>query len=153
MYVISRKFPPRANLLTSSQGAYLYHMLLLMLLLFSLSFYLTVLNKPLLYCIAFIALHCVALRCVVLCCVVLCCVVLYCIVLYCIRSISPRSVQLSPMGSELSWGLLAGQSESQKFLCPNMEGLCAVLKSAGKMRVQCLSKMYSSVWSSFMVLR
>ena len=46
------------------------------------------------------------------------------------RSISPRSVQLSPMGSELGWGLLADQSESRKFLCPNMERLCAALKSA-----------------------
>ena len=36
------------------------------------------------------------------------------------------------MGSELSWGLLADQSESRKFLCPNMEGLCAALKSAAK---------------------
>ena len=40
-----------------------------------------------------------------------------------VRSISPRSVQLSPIGSELSWGLLADQSESRKFLCSNMEGL------------------------------
>ena len=52
------------------------------------------------------------------------------------------------MGSELGWGLLAGQLESRKFLCPNMEGLCAALKSAGKIHVQCFSKMYSSV-SSF----
>ena len=64
-----------------------------------------------------------------------------------IRSISPRSVQLSPMGSELGWGLLADQSESRKFLCPNMERLCAALKSAAKiyMYVQCFAKMYSSV--------
>ena len=61
------------------------------------------------------------------------------------RSISPKSVQLSPMGSELSWGLLASQSESRKFLCPNMEGLFAALKSAAKIHVQCFSKMYSSV--------
>ena len=53
-----------------------------------------------------------------------------------IRSISPRSVQLSPMGSELGWGLLADQSESRKFLCPNMERLCAALKSAAKIHVQ-----------------
>ena len=67
--------------------------------------------------------------------------------IYNIRSISPRSVQLSPMGSELGWGLLADQSESRKFLCPNMERLCAALKSAAKiyMYVQCLAKMYSSV--------
>ena len=50
------------------------------------------------------------------------------------RSISPRSVQLSPMGSELGSGLLADQSESRKFLCPNMERLCAALKSAAKIR-------------------
>ena len=64
-----------------------------------------------------------------------------------IRSISPRSVQLSPMGSELGWGLLADQSESRKFLCPNMERPCAALKSAAKiyMYVQCFAKMYSSV--------
>ena len=63
------------------------------------------------------------------------------------RSISPRNVQLSPMGSELGWGLLADQSESPKFLCPNMERLCAALKSAAKiyMYVQCFAKMYSSV--------
>ena len=61
------------------------------------------------------------------------------------RSISPRSVQLSPMGSELSWGLLADQSESRKFLCPNMELLCAALKSAAKIHVQCFAKMYRSV--------
>ena len=63
------------------------------------------------------------------------------------RSISPRSVQLSPMGSEQGWGLLAGQPESRKVLCPNIEGLCAALKSAGKIHVQCFSKMYSSVSS------
>ena len=64
-----------------------------------------------------------------------------------IRSISPRSVQLSPMGSELGWGLLADQSESRKLLCPNMERLCAALKSAAKiyMYVECFAKMYSSV--------
>ena len=64
-----------------------------------------------------------------------------------IRSISPRSVQLSPtgMGSELGWGLLADQSESWKFLCPNMKCLCAALKSAAKIHVQCFTKMYSSV--------
>ena len=63
------------------------------------------------------------------------------------RSISPRSVQLLPMGSELGWGLFADQSESRKFLCPNMEHLCAALKSAAKtyMYVQCFTKMYSSV--------
>ena len=62
------------------------------------------------------------------------------------RSISARSVQLSPMGSELGWGLLAGQSESRKFLCPNMERLCAALKSSATiyMYVQCFAKMYSS---------
>ena len=68
-----------------------------------------------------------------------------------IRSISPRSVQLSPMGnpmgSEQGWGLLADQSESRKFLCPNMERLCAALKSAAMiyMYVQCFAKMLSSV--------
>ena len=64
-----------------------------------------------------------------------------------IRSISPRSVQLSPMGSELGWGLLADQSESRKFLCPDMERLCAVLKSAAKiyMYVQCFAKLSSSL--------
>ena len=61
------------------------------------------------------------------------------------RSISARSVQLSPTGSQQGWELLAGQSESRKFLCPNMEGLCAALKSAGKIHVQCFSKIYSSV--------
>ena len=64
-----------------------------------------------------------------------------------LRSISPRSVHLSPMGSELGWGLLADQSESRRFLCPNMERFCAALKSAAKiyMYVQCFAKMYSSV--------
>ena len=62
-----------------------------------------------------------------------------------IRSISPRSVQLSPMGSELGWGLLADQSESRKFLCPDMERLCAALKSAAKIHVQCFAKTYSSI--------
>ena len=51
------------------------------------------------------------------------------------RSISPRSVQLPPMGSELSWRLLADQSESRKLLCPDMEGLWAALKSAAKIHV------------------
>ena len=60
------------------------------------------------------------------------------------RSISPRSVQLSPMGSELGWVLLADQSESRKFLCPNMERLCAALKSAAKIYMY-VQKMYSSV--------
>ena len=49
------------------------------------------------------------------------------------------------MGSELGWGLLADQSESRKFLCPNMERLCAALKLAAKIHVQCFTKMYSSV--------
>ena len=62
-----------------------------------------------------------------------------------IRSTSPRSVQLSPMGSELSWGLLADQSESRKFLCPYMERLCTAPKLAAKIHVQCFAKMYSSV--------
>ena len=48
------------------------------------------------------------------------------------------------MGSELGWGLLADQSESRKFLCPNMERLCAALKSAAKIHVQCFAKMYTS---------
>ena len=65
----------------------------------------------------------------------------------CARSISPRSVQLSPMGSELGWGLLADQSVSRTFFCPNMDRFCRVLKSAAKiyMYVQCFAKMYSSV--------
>ena len=46
------------------------------------------------------------------------------------------------MGSELGWGLLADQTESRKFLCPNMETLCAVLKSAAKIHVQCFGKMF-----------
>ena len=62
-----------------------------------------------------------------------------------VRSISPRSIQLSPVGSELGWGLLADQSESRKFLCPNMERLCAALKSAAKIHVQCFAKIYSSI--------
>ena len=49
------------------------------------------------------------------------------------------------MGSELGWGLLADQSESRKFLCPNMERLCAALKLAAKIHEQCFAKMYSSV--------
>ena len=61
------------------------------------------------------------------------------------KSISPRSVQLSPMGSKLSWGLLADRSESRKFLCSNMECLCVALKSATKIHVQWFVKMYSSV--------
>ena len=56
-----------------------------------------------------------------------------------------QAYNFSPMGSELGWGLLADQSESRKFLCPNMERLCAALNSAAKIHVQCFAKMYSSV--------
>ena len=41
------------------------------------------------------------------------------------------------MGSELGWGLLADQSESRKFLCSNMERLCAALNRRQKYTCMC----------------
>ena len=56
------------------------------------------------------------------------------------------------MGSELGWGLLADQLESRKFLCPNMERLCAALKSAAKIHVQCFAKMYTVQFQGFAII-
>ena len=68
------------------------------------------------------------------------------------RSIWPRSVQLSPMGSELGWGLLADQSESRKFLCPNMERLCAALKSAAKIYTCSASRKCTAQFQGFAII-
>ena len=56
------------------------------------------------------------------------------------------------MGSELGWGLLADQSESRKFLCPNMERLCAALKSAAKIHVEFFAKICTAQFQGFAII-